>query len=130
MKTKECTELAEKKRIFAFDFDGVIAHYDGNYKTNTAGKPNIKVVEAMKILKQRGHRILISSSRGNEFLKKYCERYGIPVDHINENPDHKEGNKGKPVASVYLDDRAVTYTGQDTKEIVKLLENFKAYWKN
>ncbi len=121
-------KTTKKSRTFAFDFDGVIAEYDGNYIKNCAGKPNKKVVEAMKILKERGHRILISSSRGNAFLKKYCKKYGIPVDYINCNPDHREGNKGKPIASVYLDDRAVQYKGQGTKEIIKLLENFKVYY--
>jgi phosphoglycolate phosphatase-like HAD superfamily hydrolase len=128
MKTKK-TKAEKKSRTFAFDFDGVIAHWDGHYVKNRAGKPNKKVVAAMKMLKKKGHRIIICSSRGNSFLKRYCKRYKIPVDHINDNPDHHEGNKGKPTAFAYLDDRAVTYKGQSSREIVKLLENFEVYWK-
>jgi hypothetical protein len=51
------------------------------------------------------------------------------VDYFNNNPNYKTGNSGKPVASVYLDDRAILYKGQNTKQIVSLLNNFKVYYK-
>jgi len=118
-----------KEKTFAFDFDGVVATYDGNFIEGKAGKPNKKVVDAIKILGEQGNKILIYSSRSTSFLRKYCKMYKIPVDYFNNNPNYKTGNPGKPIASVYLDDRAVLYKGQGTKQIVRLLNNFKVYYK-
>jgi hydroxymethylpyrimidine pyrophosphatase-like HAD family hydrolase len=117
------------KKTFAFDFDGVIATYDGNFIEGVAGKPNKNVVDAIKVLKKQGHKTLIYSIRSTAFIKKYCKKYKIPVDYFNNNPNYKTGNSGKPVASVYLDDRAILYKGQNTKQIVSLLNNFKVYYK-
>ena len=118
-----------KIRTFAFDFDGVIAKYDGKFIKEITGKPNKNVVDAIRILKKQGHKILVYSTRGNSFLKRYCKKYKIPIDHFNENPSYNQENKGKPLASVYLDDRAVCYKGQNTKKIVSLLNNFRVYYK-
>ena len=82
-----------KKRTFAFDFDGVIASYDGNFMEGKSGKPNKNVVEAMKILKKQGHKILIYSSRSSHFLKKYCKKYKIQADYFNENPEYNQAKK-------------------------------------
>jgi len=118
-----------KIRTFAFDFEGVIAKYDGKFIRGIAGKPNKNVVDAIKILKKQGHKILVYSTRGDSFLKEYCKRYKIPIDYFNENPSYKQENKGKPLASVCLDDSAVGYKGQTTKKIVSLLNNFRVYYK-
>ncbi len=120
--------VKKKIRTFAFDFDGVLAEYKGHFNEKVAGKPNKEVVNAIKILKKQGHKVLIYSTRGNLFLKRYCKKYKIPVDYINDNPNYDQGNKGKPVASVYLDDRAMLYKGQDAKTIVRELNNFKVYY--
>jgi hydroxymethylpyrimidine pyrophosphatase-like HAD family hydrolase len=119
----------KKSRTFAFDFDGVIAEYDGNFVKGKAGKPIKNVIEAIKKLRKQGHKILIYSTRNNSFLKKYCKKYNLTVDYINDNPNYDQGNKGKPVASVYLDDRAMLYKGQDTETIVRALNNFKVYYQ-
>jgi len=118
------------KRTFAFDFDGVIAKYDGIFKgAEHLGKPHKEVINAIKELKKGGYKILIYSTRSSIILKKYCKKYNIPVDYINKNPEYKTGNPGKPVASVYVDDRALCYTGQKAKQLIKELENFKVYYK-
>ena len=42
----------------------------------------------------------------------------------------REGdNPGKPIAFVYVDDRAVCYKGQSAEDLVSEIENFKAYWQ-
>ena len=119
-----------KTKTFAFDFDGVISEYDGVFKGHeVVGKPLPEVVKAIRILKDQGHKILLYSTRGNGVLKKYCEEHNIPVDYYNENPEYKTRNPGKPVASVYIDDRALLYKGQTAKELVKELTDFKVYYK-
>ena len=119
-----------KTKTFAFDFDGVISKYDGVFRGDEyADEPLPEVVKAIKILKEQGYKILIYSTRSTKVLKDYCKKHKIPVDYFNTNPQYKTGNPGKPVASVYVDDRALCYTGQSAEELVKQLKEFKVYYK-
>ena len=119
-----------KLRTIAFDFDGVINKYDGFFKGDEhVGKPIPEVIKAIKVLKKSGYKILIHSTRSNGVLKKYCKKYKIPVDYFNKNPEYKTGNPGKPVAWVYVDDRALLYKGQKAEKLVGQIINFKTYWK-
>ena len=118
-----------KQKTFAFDFDGVVSKYDGIFRGDEKmDRPRPEVVKAIKILKQQGYKVLIYSTRSTNVLKEYCKKYKIPVDYFNNNPNYKTGNPGKPVASVYVDDRAICYTGQSAKELVKELNDFKVYY--
>jgi len=119
----------DNKRVFAFDFDGVIASYDGYRGPQHVGDPQPDVVEVIKILKENGHKVLIYSTRGDRVLKNYCKEHSIPVDYFNRNPEKEGENAGKPIASVYVDDRAVLYKGQSPNELVKELLEFKPYWR-
>jgi len=123
------SEEIKKVRPYAFDFDGVIAEYDGFKGHDHLGKPIKAVVNAIRILKQQGHKIIIYSTRSDEMIKKYCEDNNIPVDYINKNPEMEGKNPHKPVAYVYVDDRTVCYKGQSTEQLVEEILNFKAYWQ-
>jgi hypothetical protein len=118
-----------KVRTIAFDFDGVIAKYAGFISKDDIQEPIVEVVKAIKLLKSSGNKILLYSTRGNEFLKNYCEKFSVPYDYINHNPDKQGENPGKPIALVYVDDRAVCYKGQKAEELVDEISNFKAYWE-
>ncbi|MCP6719816.1 MAG: hypothetical protein KJI72_00615 [Patescibacteria group bacterium] len=118
-----------KERIIAFDFDGTIAKYTGFVSPDDIKEPIQEVVETIKTLRERGYRILIHSTRGNEFLEKYCKKFSIPFDFINHNLELQGKNPGKPIAYVYVDDRAIQYNGQSAKELVSEIENFKVYWR-
>ncbi|MBI2798471.1 hypothetical protein HYX70_04230 [Candidatus Saccharibacteria bacterium] len=121
----------ERSCNYAFDFDGVIAKYDGFKGKDVAGEPVPEVVEAIRELKKRGHKIIVyGSTRDNDFLKSYCEQHDIPVDYFNENPEVPNSDGRKPVARVYIDDRGLTYKGQSVQELVEEIENFEPYWKN
>ena len=122
-------EEKKKSRAYAFDFDGVIAKYEGFKGPLESGEPIESVVNAMRILRTEGHKIIIHSTRGDEMLRAYCEKYNIPFDYINRNPDLEGENKGKPIAYVYIDDRTVCYKGQSTEQLVEEIKNFKAYWQ-
>ena len=116
-------------RPYAFDFDGVIAKYNGFKGAENEEEPIPDEVEAIRKLKKEGHKIIINSTRGADFLKKYCKKHNIPVDYFNENPDYNTGGE-KPVAFVYVDDRAICYKDQSSDELVKEIKNFKPYWRN
>ena len=122
------------RRAFAFDFAEVITLYDGNFESEeviTQDVPNAEV-EAMRTLKSRGHTIIIHSTLSDKSIANFCIRHNIPYDYINKNPKYSEqtGNPGKPVASVYIDDRAYCYKGQKSNELVEALESFEPYYKN
>jgi DNA-binding LacI/PurR family transcriptional regulator len=122
-------ENIEKKRVYAFDFDGVISKYEGFKSVTHTGEPIEEVVKAIRILKNKGHKILIYSTRSDEVLRKYCIEYDIPVDYINRNPELEGENPGKPIAFVYIDDRAIRYEGQSAEKLVDEITSFKAYWQ-
>ena len=122
-------ESAPKPRVVAFDFDGVIASYEGFVHGSHVRDPIPAVVETIRTLKNEGFEILIHSTRGDEFLKKYCEQFSIPYDYINRRADHYGENPGKPIAFVYVDDRNICYKGQSAAELVNEIKNFKAYWQ-
>jgi capsule polysaccharide export protein KpsC/LpsZ len=115
--------------VIAFDFDGVIASYHGYVAKNDVQEPIAEVVKAIKLLKERNFKILIHSTRGDEFLKKYCEQFSIPFDYINHRPDREGENSGKPIAFAYVDDRAICYKGENAETLVSGIVNFKPYWQ-
>lgn len=117
-----------ESRVIAFDFDGVIARTNGFVHHHHRDIPNENVVRAIKLLKEQGNLILIHTTRGDAFVKSYCEDHGIPFDYINRRPDVEGENPGKPIASVYVDDRALTYRGQDAEALIKQINEFRPYW--
>lgn len=120
---------ALRPRIIAFDFDGVLATYNGFVAKDDIQEPNTEIVKAFKMLKGQGYEILLHSTRGDEFLKMYCEKFSIPVDYINRQP-HREGeNPGKPIAFVYVDDRAICYKGESAEDLISKIREFKPYWQ-
>lgn len=114
--------------VIAFDFDGVIAQYHGFVAKDDIQEPSVEVVRAIKLLKEKGCKILIHSTRDDAFLKMYCEKFAISIDYINRRPDLESENPGKPIAFVYVDDRAICYKGEDAETLVSEILNFKPHW--
>ena len=98
-----------EKKTICVDFDGVIAQYDGFKYNDIFGDPIDGVQSAMEVLKKKGFTIIIFTTRtASSKLKKYLNDNHITYDYINENPDQPKGsNSGKPIADIYLDDRAI-----------------------
>jgi len=88
------------------------------------------VVDAVRRLKEMGHTIIIYSTRSTDFLRDYCAQNNIPADYFNTNPEFDNLNRGKPVATVYVDDRALCYRGQSSQELIGELINFEPYHHN
>ncbi len=116
-------------RTIAFDFDGVIAQYHGYVSSHDEQKPVEATVEAMRQLKKLGYNLLIHSTRSDAFLSQYCKKHHIPFDYLNRRPDKEGGNPGKPIAYVYVDDRAINFHGQSANTLVDEICNFSAYWE-
>ena len=116
-------------RVIALDFDGVLASYNGFIAKDDVQEPNPEVVRAIKLLREKDFKILLYSTRGDGFLEAYCEKFSIAVDYINRRPDVQGDNPGKPIAFVYVDDRAICYRGESAETLVSEIENFKTHWQ-
>lgn len=94
-----------------FDLDDTIQF--ANYRDYEHATPNPQVVDRIKIAKQQGAEIIISTARGmlscggntekadkknRSIIEKWLKRYGIPCDELRF---------GKPMGDAYIDDKAV-----------------------
>ena len=103
----------------AVDFDGVIADYNGWTESSLIGAPRKDVVEALKVLRREGWKIVVYSCRGTHEIAPYLQENEIPFDEINPGPP--KGTKGtKPRATVYWDDRACCYSGNALEDLEKI----------
>jgi adenylylsulfate kinase len=120
--------MSKEKKTICVDFDGVIAQYGGFEGQDKFGEPVDGVQNALKVLKEHGYTIIVFTTRKNRAaLRKYLKDNDITYDAINQNPDQPEGtNEGKPIADVYLDDRAVTFRG-NWKRALEDIAMFKPY---
>ena len=92
----------------AVDLDGTLAKQMKPYDNNKIGDPRPGAKDAMDELKEKKCKIIINTVRGNKKLvSDWLKEHEIPYDHINENPDQPPGASHKPLADVYIDDRAV-----------------------
>lgn len=118
-------QLNNSRRTIAVDFDGVIADYDGYKGPGVLGEPRLDVISAMRTLHTEGWKIVINTTRGETEILEYLKRHGVPHDEINRNSDYKTQGP-KPVADVYWDDRALTYSGDASKDL-DLIRNFRTW---
>lgn len=100
------------------DFDGTLAKAQTPFNPKTAGKPRRRVVRLVRLLKEKGCRVIVWTVRGDaKVVKRWLKENRVPYDFINENPDQPPGSSGKLYADVYLDDKAVN--AQDAEAAVR-----------
>jgi hypothetical protein len=125
-----------KKPTIAVDFDGVL--YTGPWEGSAAPLYPEKIMkgakEAMEILSQK-FRLIIFSARSYtgktvfgdtdvgrpDKIEALLREHSIPFDEVVTFP-------GKISADIYLDDKAVCFTG-DWFATVTALETFQPWWK-
>lgn len=105
--------------IIAIDWDNTIV--DGDSKLLPGAR------EAITILRNKGHKIIIHSCNNPDWIEKCLNEFGIPVDRIwrpgavNE----KSWGKGnKPLADLYIDDKGYhfPYNGDWATQVEPILE--------
>ena len=104
--------------VIAIDWDATIV----DERTN----PLPGAIDAIKLLREKGHKVVINSCNDPKWIKKNLEEWGCPVDHImglGTGPTFK--NKSKVLADLYVDDRGYhfPYKGNWDNEIQKILED-------
>lgn len=83
----------------AIDFDGVIHDYKHPVKGKRMGKP--MQGEAVDDLVNDGFKVIIYTANKVDIVKEWLEHYDIPYHDVTN---------VKPVADVYIDDRAYRFT--------------------
>lgn len=119
----------------AIDFDGVLHGYSQGYQDGEIYDPPVPgAAEAMKKLKEQGHYLYIFTTRTNKIFKKkgdakdekyqenqikeWMAKYDIPYDKI--------WTFGKPMADLFIDDRAINFAGK-WNETLETVANFKTW---
>lgn len=116
--------MTEKVRTICVDFDGVIAQYDGYKGFGLFGDPIPGIKTFLIELKKLNWRIIIHTCRAElPLISAYMEQYDLPFDDINRNANGPIGvGLQKPIADIYLDDRAVRFDGS-WRHVFKDIEN-------
>lgn len=112
------TKQPKKKKILtiAVDFDGTLCNYSFP-EIGEQTKDQKLLVNKLIEMKKQGHKLILYTCRGdNEAYPcltqaiEWCSKQGLFFDAINKNIDSfvkKSGPSPKPVADIYLDDKAV-----------------------
>lgn len=95
------------------DLDGTLAEYHGwTGEFSPIGDPLPGAWEFCQELRRRGWRIIIHTCRGNVVeVANWLIEHGIEHDGINCSAHNAPGSSAKPIADVYLDDRAIRFEG-------------------
>ena len=113
-----------RQPIICLDFDGVIHLHLSPWRGRAviSDGPVQGAKEAVEDLRRRGNRIVVFSGRcasddGVNAIKVWLNRHDIEVDDVARN---------KPVADLYVDDKAVTFRG-DWVETLEAIHKFQQW---
>ena len=101
--------------VLAIDFDHTLV--DGD-------KPLEGAREAINILREEGHKIVIHSCNNTEWIKKVLNDNDIRFDYIWGSSSRREP---KPICDIYIDDKGFRFSGswkEDLPQILDLLKGF------
>ena len=114
---EEAKQKVKKQQIWAVDFDGTLT--TGGAWPNI-GKPNVNLIELLKLAKTLGVKLILWTSREGHYLDEaveWCKDYGLEFDAINYNlPEIVEmyGNNSRKInATYFIDDRAFHFWGEE-----------------
>ena len=121
---------ADDYRTVAVDVDGVLALYMG-WK-DSAGRIGPPDPHAQRLLYElkRKNRVVIWSSRSSALIYAWLVEHSLMqfVDEINTNSKLLGDNPGKPIASAYIDDRAIRFDG-DVNKLLSDVEHLVEWWR-
>ena len=117
--------------IIAVDFDGTIAEH----KYPSIGKEIPYALETLKLIKEKGHQIILWTYRSGKELEKavqFCEKRGLKFHAVNNNFEGEEFDNTysrKIYADVYIDDRNL-FGIPDWKKIFEMITEKKLQKEN
>ena len=109
-------------KTVCIDIDGTISHFIEWVDSRTFGEVLPHCAETIHHLKADGWYVIIYTTRADKAeISKFLDANNIPFDTINENPNQPDNAKGgKPIADVYVDDRAIQFDGNWTGAYEKI----------
>jgi len=109
-------------KTVCIDIDGTISHYIEWVDSKTFGEVLPHCAETIHHLMADGWYVIIYTTRADKNeISKFLKANNIPFDAINENPKQPGNAKGgKPIADVYVDDRAIQFDGDWTGAYEKI----------
>ena len=115
-------------KTVCIDIDGTISRYIEWVNSKTFGEVLPHCAETIHHLKADGWFVIIYTTRADKNeISKFLGNHNIPFDAINENPNQPENAKGgKPIADVYVDDRAIQFDG-DWAGAYEKITGFKSW---
>jgi hypothetical protein len=119
-------------KTIAVDFDGVISDYRGWKGKGNFAPPINGASEFLGQLRKEKWKIIIHTTRSEtDKIAEFLNENKIPYDHINFNPDNvKFGlSYGKPLADVYLDDRAIRFRGEWDYDLMVRIKESAPHWR-
>ena len=128
------TEIRHKKTI-CFDFDGVCSTYGGWKGFNVFGKPVPQIALLVNTLQQRGYNCILWTTRlHTPELDQWLRTNGFSFDSINSCCHNPPNTNNKPIADMYIDDRAfrfsIKHAVEDTKKISDMLDGSQKSTRN
>ena len=108
--------------VIAVDFDGTIV----KHKYPAIGKEIPFAIECLRLLQQKGHKIILWTYRAGAELDKaikFCEKRGLYFNAVNNNYENEEFDNSysrKIYADIYIDDRNLLGL-PDWKKIYELI---------
>ena len=117
-----------RSKTVCIDIDGTLVHYDEWKGEENFGSMIDGASSATRKLHEKGWYIIIFSTRSNKkYISKFLIENKVEFDSINENPNQPGNAKGgKPIADVYVDDRALCFKGNWEQTVEDVL-NFKSW---
>ncbi len=103
------------------DLDGVLNLYDGWRGADYFHPPRPGAEEFLRALAARNYRVIIFTIRWAAHVETWLDEHGLKpyVDSVTNQ---------KPVAHVYLDDRAICFQG-DFDQALRQIAAFKPHWE-
>lgn len=126
---EEAHQQEKKQKTICIDIDGTLCSYENGWQGDEIlGDMLPDAVGVVNKLHDEGWLVIIFSTRNNkDFLSNHFKEQGLKFDYINENPNQPDNAKGgKPIADVYVDDRAIQFTG-DWKDTYNKIKDFKPW---
>lgn len=80
--------------------------------------------DSIRLLREKGHKVVIHSCNRASYIDKMCREAGIVVDRIWDANAAEDEKSGKPLADLYVDDKGYHFphNGSWVGEMPKILE--------
>ncbi len=111
----------DSRPVVCVDLDGVLNAYDGWQGADFFHPPRRGAREFLETLNASGYRVIVFTVRWAPHVEAWLEQHGLRA-YVSEVTDKK------PPAHVYVDDRAVCFTG-DFGQALDQISRFKAHWE-